>query len=58
MNWKLLTTISQWFTLIATMKDPLNFGINLTPQCFPDQMPKEKEREPHVRDLFDLRILH
>ena len=24
---------------------------------FADQMPKEKEREPHVRGLFDLRIL-
>ena len=40
------------------MKSPL---IHVSESCaltFPDQMPKENEREPHVRGLFDLRILH
>ena len=32
--------------------------IRFTPKFLPDQMPKENERETHVRGLFDLRILH
>ena len=53
---------AQWFCKSgipssANMEDPLNFGINLTPKFLPDQMPKENEREAHVRGLFDLRTL-